>query len=301
MNFLNPADTRFSMKSPLNDLTLLTNLANYKSSYSFIDAYNNAKQVLDNQNLRQALLANKSAQSQNINNLSNSRPINWLELPKKQASPSLEKKGLTPEERKEGLRKAFHPEEFIKKTAYDNKGKSVEEVKALQKRLGVSVDGKWGANTQKAYEALVSKQKEASLKENVENRELTRIAPKTSGVDTKKLATKWLPGDYLKKGGKVEEKKEGGKNWIQKAVNPEHKGYCTPMTKSTCTPRRKAFAMTMKKHHGFHKADGGEMPKSGDQAAVYKKGDKVKQMGGQIYGAAKKGTKIDASKWKKSK
>lgn len=47
--------------------------------------------------------------------------------------------------------------------------------------------------------------------------------------------------DLLKKGG-----------WIGKAVNPAHKGYCTPMTKSTCTPRRKAFAMTMKKHHGFH-------------------------------------------------
>ena len=45
--------------------------------------------------------------------------------------------------------------------------------------------------------------------------------------------------------------KEGG--WIKKAVNPAHKGYCTPMTKATCTPKRKAFAMTMKKHHGFHK------------------------------------------------
>lgn len=53
-------------------------------------------------------------------------------------------------------------------------------------------------------------------------------------------------------------KKGGSKNWIQNAVNPAHKGYCTPMTKSTCTPRRKAFAMTMKKHHGFHKQDGGE-------------------------------------------
>lgn len=41
--------------------------------------------------------------------------------------------------------------------------------------------------------------------------------------------------------------------WIQKAVNPKHKGYCTPMTKSTCTPRRKALAKTFKKHHGFHK------------------------------------------------
>jgi hypothetical protein len=47
------------------------------------------------------------------------------------------------------------------------------------------------------------------------------------------------------------EMKKGGK-WIQKAVNPAHKGYCTPMTKSTCTPRRKALARTFKKHHGFH-------------------------------------------------
>lgn len=44
----------------------------------------------------------------------------------------------------------------------------------------------------------------------------------------------------LKKGGKV-------KNWIQGAVNPKHKGYCTPMTKKTCTPKRKALAMTFKK------------------------------------------------------
>jgi len=45
-----------------------------------------------------------------------------------------------------------------------------------------------------------------------------------------------------------EEKKEkkSDDNWIEKAVNPEHEGYCTPMTKKTCTPKRKAFAMTMK-------------------------------------------------------
>ena len=45
----------------------------------------------------------------------------------------------------------------------------------------------------------------------------------------------------LKKGGKAD------KNWIQKAVNPKHKGYCTPMTKKTCTPARKALARTFKK------------------------------------------------------
>ena len=45
----------------------------------------------------------------------------------------------------------------------------------------------------------------------------------------------------LAKGGKADKK------WIQKAVNPKHKGYCTPMTKKTCTPRRKALARTFKK------------------------------------------------------
>ena len=35
--------------------------------------------------------------------------------------------------------------------------------------------------------------------------------------------------------------------WIQKAINPKHKGYCTPMTKPTCTPKRKALAKTLKK------------------------------------------------------
>lgn len=37
------------------------------------------------------------------------------------------------------------------------------------------------------------------------------------------------------------------KNWIKKAVNPAHKGYCSPMTKKTCTPKRKALAKTLKK------------------------------------------------------
>ena len=29
-------------------------------------------------------------------------------------------------------------------------------------------------------------------------------------------------------------------------INPDHKGYCTPMTKSTCTPRSKALAKRLK-------------------------------------------------------
>ena len=53
-----------------------------------------------------------------------------------------------------------------------------------------------------------------------------------------------------KKGGKAD------KNWIQKAVNPKHKGFCTPMTKKTCTPRRKALARTFKKMGRERKAKG---------------------------------------------
>lgn len=51
--------------------------------------------------------------------------------------------------------------------------------------------------------------------------------------------------------------------FLQKAINPEHKGYCTPVTKPTCTPRRKALAERLKKggdlyagkkaHKGFGK------------------------------------------------
>ena len=37
------------------------------------------------------------------------------------------------------------------------------------------------------------------------------------------------------------------KDWIQGAINPAHKGYCTPMTKETCTPARKAFAKRAKR------------------------------------------------------
>jgi len=47
----------------------------------------------------------------------------------------------------------------------------------------------------------------------------------------------------MKTGGTV--KVKDGK-WIQKAVNPAHKGYCTPMSKPTCTPKRKALAKTFK-------------------------------------------------------
>lgn len=47
------------------------------------------------------------------------------------------------------------------------------------------------------------------------------------------------------------------KDWIQGAVNPKHKGFCTPITKETCTPRRKALALRFKKAARKKKKKGG--------------------------------------------
>ena len=56
-----------------------------------------------------------------------------------------------------------------------------------------------------------------------------------------------IPIQGFRAGGRIGFKKGTDKNWIQKAVNPKHKGFCTPMTKKTCTPKRKALARTFKK------------------------------------------------------
>jgi hypothetical protein len=56
----------------------------------------------------------------------------------------------------------------------------------------------------------------------------------------------------------LDDAKKAKKNWIQGAVNPKHKGYCTPMTKKTCTGRRRALALLFKKKHGFHKGKKGK-------------------------------------------
>ena len=58
--------------------------------------------------------------------------------------------------------------------------------------------------------------------------------------------------EYLKKGGI-------SSNWIQKAVNPKHKGFCTPITKPTCTKRRKALALRFKAMAKARKHENGGM------------------------------------------
>ena len=34
--------------------------------------------------------------------------------------------------------------------------------------------------------------------------------------------------------------------FLQKAIKKSHRGFCTPLSKSTCTPRRKALARRLK-------------------------------------------------------
>lgn len=87
-------------------------------------------------------------------------------------------------------------------------------------------------------------------------------------------------------GGDMPMAKSG--KWIQKAVNPEHKGYCTPMTKKTCTPKRKALAKTFKKHHGFHKAqDGMQMQQPMEQGAPEQQ---IQQLMAMVAQALQQGT-----------
>ena len=79
-------------------------------------------------------------------------------------------------------------------------------------------------------------------------RRLERYRKKAEDVMSGKPTwPKRKPAQPLAKGGRIGLKKGSNKNWIQKAVNPKHKGFCTPMTKKTCTPRRKALARTFKK------------------------------------------------------
>ena len=93
--------------------------------------------------------------------------------------------------------------------------------------------------------------------------QLFKVIDWADHADDKKVLLK-------KKGGKVDKK------WIQKAVNPKHKGYCTPMTKKTCTPRRKALARTFKKKAKKGWANGGTvvMPTVGNdvRTRAYKQG-----------------------------
>ena len=88
-----------------------------------------------------------------------------------------------------------------------------------------------GANDRDKYGNLYKK---GDLKTKFSRRDVDEFIKRPIGLN-----------DDFKKGGKVAKAKNG--KWIQKAINPKHKGFCTPQSKATCTPKRKALAQTLRK------------------------------------------------------
>ena len=77
----------------------------------------------------------------------------------------------------------------------------------------------------------------------------------TGGIDMTNPSSVQYHNEFGKyeMGGEMDQYKKGGRFM---GINPAHKGYCTPMTKPTCTGHRRALALTLKKHHGFHEMGG---------------------------------------------
>lgn len=83
-----------------------------------------------------------------------------------------------------------------------------------------------------------------------------------------KYITKYNIDDYTGEGDVLE-----AKDGIQIAkkgfkLNPKHKGWCTPITKSTCTGKRKTFALNAKRHFK-KKADGGNIVNNPNRVEAY--------------------------------
>lgn len=58
--------------------------------------------------------------------------------------------------------------------------------------------------------------------------------------------------------------KKGGSHWIQGAINPAHKGYCTPLSNPHCHGARRRLALLFKRKHGFHKKELGGYQEGGE-------------------------------------
>lgn len=117
------------------------------------------------------------------------------------------------------------------RTKFDNGGALSDKAPKEAKMKFYSPDGNYKTVVKKNYGEPERAKETRTLKG------VLRGVPKTSTppapVEDKPM--------FAKKGGSTDKK------WIQKAINPAHKGYCTPMTKPTCTPKRKALAKTLKK------------------------------------------------------
>jgi hypothetical protein len=124
-------------------------------------------------------------------------------------------------------------EQFIKNSDQENKKQNYQSAKISSDFLNNQVDNL--RKVQKVY----PESRSINKTKNLVNEEKVRANADKVRANAALYKSK--------KGGAVPKAKEGGdKKWIQKAINPKHKGYCTPMTKPTCTPKRKALAKTLK-------------------------------------------------------
>ena len=159
---------------------------------------------------------------------------------------------------KEGIKGA---KEGIKKVATPFVKESIWLDKLRNRKMGPRGKGKSPGRPENPWAKPSQLQKS-----DKERRDELRKHARKSGAHSKIIfADEWKhidpglkKGLFKKDGGRAGLKKGGksDKNWIQKAVNPKHKGFCTPMTKKTCTPRRKALARTFKKMGRERKAKG---------------------------------------------
>ena len=133
--------------------------------------------------------------------------------------------------------------------------------KATGGRAGFSMAGHVLKGAKKAFKRITH-EVPTGPHTDVRRRELNKkVGHKKQSTNTKKDSMSSLDHkkyELHKRGADVSFKSGGkaDKKWIQKAVNPKHKGFCTPMTKKTCTPRRKALARTFKKMGRERKAKG---------------------------------------------
>lgn len=74
----------------------------------------------------------------------------------------------------------------------------------------------------------------------------TPMSKSTCTPHRKALAKRAKSGDIHADNEKKQEENIQEDYWLKNAVDKSHKGYCTPMSKSTCTPKRKALAKRMK-------------------------------------------------------
>lgn len=109
------------------------------------------------------------------------------------------------------------------------------------------------------------------IKDNKNNKALLFERMQYLNPDFKKPLTEGM--------GIGEEEKKDDK-WIQKAVNPEHKGDCTPMTKDTCTPPKKALAKRFKK--GIEN-EGEEMGEEHEELSIEEKYENLVKFVDSIY------------------